>query len=368
MLHFAIMNVTANTQDKYRLRIVFWETTTACNLSCRHCRRQDTAPESALQDLTTKESLNLIEDVKQAGRPLLILSGGEPLLRKDLFTLVDYARERDIPLALATNGTCIDKSIAVRIRDSGIRRVSVSLDGADARIHDQFRGIPGAFERAIQGIRLLIQQGISTQINFTLARHNAGQMEQMFTLASALHVDALHLFLLVPVGCGLEIAPAEMLTSTEYEKLLRRFHILSRDYRSSFETRATCAPHYYRIISQMREDNPGSADDTHNITSTHPHHGSRGCLAGINVCFISHRGEVFPCGYLPVSSGNIRTRSLAEIWNESTIFKQLRDYSLLKGKCGKCRFVDVCGGCRARAFAYSGDYLAEEPYCIYTPS
>lgn len=359
-------NIT--NKDTHHLRIVFWETTTACNLSCRHCRRQDTAPDAALQDLTTEEALHLIDGIKEAGSPLLILSGGEPLLRTDLFTLVDHARQQEIPLALATNGTCIDEPLAVRIRDSGIRRVSVSLDGADAGIHDEFRGIPGAFNRAIQGIQLLIQHGVSTQINFTLARHNARQMEEMFELASTLQIAALHLFMLVPVGCGLEIAPDEMLTASEYEKLLRRFHILSGQYRSSFETRATCAPHYYRIIKQMQEGERKGTADAHTGLSGQPHHGSRGCLAGINVCFISHTGEVFPCGYLPVSSGNIRTQSLAEIWQESETFRKLRDYSQLEGKCGICKFIDVCGGCRARAYADTGDYLAEEPYCLYTPS
>ena len=363
-------------------RLVFWELTTGCNLRCVHCRA--TAQELASPyDLSTPDALKVIEQVSSVSRPILILSGGEPLFRKDLFELAAYAVERELLVALATNGTLITPEVAEHIRASGIRRVAISFDGADAETHDAFRGLPGAFEAARRGLRNVQDAGVSTQINTTIARHNAHQLPQILEMALALGVDALHTFLLVPVGCGVNIADEQMVPAADYEKILHWFYDREREGR--LELKATCAPHYFRVRkqrevnerraaqAQMDAPHPGAlgADLKSRAAhpSRHPQMGAvtKGCLAGSGVCFISHRGEVFPCGYLPVKAGDLRTESFAEIWESSPVFAALRDPNNLKGKCGACEFRQICLGCRARAFAATGDYLDEEPFCAYQP-
>ncbi|MFQ5776668.1 MAG: radical SAM protein [Terriglobia bacterium] len=369
-------------------RLIFWELTTGCNLRCIHCRA--TAQELASPlDLSTPEALQVIEQVSNYAHPILILSGGEPLFRKDLFTIASHATRRGLLVALATNGTLINPTVAGRIRDAGIRRVAISLDGADAATHDSFRGLPGSFEAALRGLHAVQAVGVSTQINTTVARHNVRQLPAILDMALRLGVDAFHTFLLVPVGCGVNIADEQMVPADEYEEILHWFYECEREGR--LELKATCAPHYYRIRKQrevserraartqmdaLHPSAPG-ADLRPRAAPTssaqpkrrHPRMGAvtRGCLAGSSVCFISHQGEVYPCGYLPVKAGDLRRQSFAEIWERSPVFAALRDPDNLTGKCGACEFRKLCLGCRARAYAATGNYLAEEPFCIYQP-
>jgi radical SAM protein with 4Fe4S-binding SPASM domain len=378
-------------------RLVFWEVTKGCNLRCVHCRATATELSSTL-DLPTNKALNIIKQVSQLSLPILVLSGGEPLFRHDIFELARYAREGGLRVALATNGTLVNQEIARRIVDAGVRRVAISLDGADAATHDAFRGIPGAFDRALEGLRNLKELGMSVQINMTIARHNAHQLPAVLELARRLGADALHTFLLVPVGCGVNIAEEQMVPADEYEKILNWFY--DRAQEGGIELKATCAPHYFRVVRQRRAAERRAASqaasvpsrDRHDIGPTemtmpgttgialHPRPGypsaphpdsmqamTKGCLAGTGVCFISYQGEVYPCGYLPVLAGNLHQQTLAEIWESATVFRQLRDTGNLKGKCGYCEFRNICMGCRARAFAATGDYLDEEPFCIYEP-
>jgi len=342
-------------------RLVFWETTVACNLECSHCRRLEIGHELSKLDLTTAEGKRLIDQLAECGRPLLILSGGEPLIRPDLFELADYARQKQLACALATNGTLVDQALAEKIAATGIRRVSVSLDGADAQTHDQFRRIPGSFERSLRGIAHARAAGLPVQINMTLARHNAHQLEALFDLAERVGAMALHVFALVPVGCGVEIADEEMLSPEQTERVLNRFYELARQ--SRLETRATCAPQYSRIVRQRRV-----AERAQGGPAAGGPDPGRGCLAGSAVCFISHDGKVFPCGYLPVEAGDIRREAFAAIWLHSPVFARLRRPELLAGKCGICEFVHVCMGCRARAYGQTGDYMNEEPSCPYVPA
>ncbi|MDA2913376.1 radical SAM protein [Acidobacteriia bacterium AH_259_A11_L15] len=372
---------------KFVPRLVFWELTKGCNLRCIHCRA--TAQELASPlDLSTPGALKVIEQVSSYAHPILILSGGEPLFRKDLFQLASYAVERGLLVALATNGTLITPEVAARIRSSGIRRVAISFDGADAPTHDSFRGIPGAFEAGQRGLKNVQEVGLSTQINTTIARHNVHQLPQILEMALALGVDALHTFLLVPVGCGVNIADEQMVPAAEYEKILHWFYDREREGR--LELKATCAPHYFRVRkqrevherraaqAQMDAPHPGTLGANLKPRAAHPSRlpGSRhpqmaavtkGCLAGSAVCFISHQGEVYPCGYLPVKGGDLRRQTFAEIWENSPVFTALRDPDNLKGKCGLCEFRKICLGCRARAYAATGDFLSEEPFCIYEP-
>lgn len=344
-----------------RLALLFWETTAACNLNCIHCRRLDTAKEDALRDLTLDESFALIDSLVKLGRPILVLSGGEPLCRVDIFDIAARASSAGLPLALATNGTLIDSSVAKSIAKSGVRRVSVSLDGADSATHDGFRMLDGSFEAALRGIEELKKAGLSVQINTTIARHNYRQVESLYQLALAIEVDALHIFMLVPVGCGVQIADEQMLSAGDYEAILNWLYDKSKE--GKLRTKATCAPHYFRVMAQRsKADGQKPQRKSSGMEAM-----TRGCLAGSSVCFVSHEGDVFPCGYLPVVAGNTRRMPLEKIWAESELFARLRDPALLGGKCGACEYRNICLGCRARAYYDKGDYLAEEPYCSYVP-
>ena len=389
--------------EEFKPRLIFWEVTKGCNLRCIHCRA--TATElSSPTDLPTKKALDIIDQIAAVSNPILVLSGGEPLYRSDIFQIARYARDRGLRVALATNGTLVTREIARMISDSGVKRVSISLDGADAVTHDSFRGIPGAFEAALYGFRNLKEVGMSVQINMTIARHNAQQLPQVLELAKSVGADALHTFLLVPVGCGVDIADEQMVPPEEYERMLNWFY--DRSLEGGIELKATCAPHYFRVVRQRRVADRHAAESAAREAAPHPgaigptdmlmpggtgislkpqapppgHHTghpgghpgdmnamTKGCLAGTGVCFISHEGEVFPCGYLPAIAGDLRKDKFADIWANAKVFNELRDTNNLKGKCGCCEFRNICMGCRARAFAKTGDYLDEEPFCIYEP-
>ncbi|MEA2063617.1 MAG: radical SAM protein [Gemmatimonadota bacterium] len=348
------------------LRLVFWETTAGCNLSCRHCRRLDTGSEGlALGDMDTAACLELVEQVASFARPILVLSGGEPLIRPDIFQIAAHAAGLGLAVALATNGTLVNEETADKIIASGVRRVAISFDGATAGVHDSFRRQPGSFAKAGAGFRALKARGMSMQVNCTVARHNEHQLDEIVEMALGLGAEALHFFLLVPVGCGVEISREQQLSPERYEQVLNWLYDQERKH-LGLQLKATCAPHYFRIVYQR-----GGGKEITERAKTRGEHGmhsmTRGCLAGSAVCFISHTGEVFPCGYLPVSAGNVKETLLEKIWNEAPLFQVLRDTGNLKGKCGVCEYKNVCMGCRARAYGQTGDYLAEEPYCTYVP-
>ncbi len=385
-------------------RLIFWESTAGCNLACIHCRRITVADQLMPQDLTTQEAFDLIDQVAAFARPIFVLSGGEPLFRPDIFDIARHASDAGLIVALATNGTLIDSAVAQEIKRAGVRRVSVSFDGADAPTHDIFRG-KGAFDAARKGIEELKRIDVPFQINTTVAQHNAHQMPETLALAKGMGAAALHLFLLVPVGCGVEIAEDQQIQADKYEEILNWMY--DAEMEGGIELKATCAPHYFRIARQRQAQerrqgivrerpasmhrqkhagghpagHPGGHPAGH--PGGHPagHPGAtgdengrhamnamtKGCLAGTGVCFVSHRGEVFPCGYLPVEAGNIRNQPFQEIWEGAPLFQELRNPDLLGGKCGLCEFKNLCSGCRARAYGMTADYLAEEPFCTYEP-
>ena len=336
------------------LKRVYWETTSGCNLRCIHCRRLDVPDQPSPQDLTTDQAKDLINELSSFGKPVLILSGGEPLLRRDILGIASYAKHAGLAVGMATNGTLVNENIAREIRDSGIHYASVSLDGAISRTHDIFRGA-GSFEKALRGFSHLREAGIKVQINLTVTRGNVREVSETYDLAARLGACALYLFLLVPVGCGEEIADSEMLSSDEVERWLE--WVDEKDKSGVLPVKAICAPHFYRVERQRKGVlvHPDSQDSR------------KGCLAGIHMCFVSNRGEVFPCGYLPVSCGNVTRKPLREIWRDSETLQKLRNPDLLEGACGVCSFKTICGGCRARAYGVSKNLLAEEPYCAYQP-
>jgi len=315
--------------------IVAWETTAACNLKCGYCRAcASAAPEK--DELATDEAQSFIDSITPL-QPMLILSGGEPLLRPDIFQLARYAKARGLRVSLATNGTLLTPKIADEIAASGIGRVSISLDGATAEMHDKNRGF-GSFEAATKGLEYL-RGKVDFQINFTITNRNESEIFDVLRLAETAGAVALHFFFLVPTGRGRE---RDLITPKRQEELLRM--IDGQRAKTKLEVQVTCAPQYALVAAPERKKRRG------------------GCLAGKNFVFVSRRGEVYPCGYLPVKAGSIREKDFIEIWKNSPVLESLRTHPL-KGKCGSCSHSNICGGCRARAWAQTGDFLDSDPQC-----
>jgi heme b synthase len=342
--------------------MVFWELTARCNLACQHCRAE-AGDQAAEGELSTAEILSAARDIRDAGDPIVVLTGGEPLVRPDIHDLVAGCSRIFSRVALATNGTLVDDAAAARLAAGGIRRASISLDGAVAATHDAFRGLPGSFDDALRGMAALRRAGIPVQVNVTVTRHNRDELGAILDLAMARGADAVHVFVLVPVGCGVTISEDVRLSPAETERVLRWLFDASLELRGRLHIKATCAPQYYRIMRTVSRER--------GIDLQAPSHGmhavTRGCLAGSAVCFISRTGDVQPCGYLPVRVGNVREQPFADIWREASVFAALRDPAALKGKCGSCGYRTVCAGCRARAFADTSDFLGEDRGCAYMP-
>ncbi len=338
-----------------KLRLIAWEITRSCNLFCRHCRAS--AYGRYRGELSTKEALQLIDQIVEVGKPVLILSGGEPLLRHDFFQIAEYAVSNGLRVVIGTNGTLITEEIAARLKEIPISRIGVSLDFPVAELQDKFRGKAGAFEAAIAGIAKARQANIEVQINSTITRLNAPYLNDLVNLALKVGAVAFHPFLLVPTGRGKGLKSVQLLPE-EYERILNWFYDRQIELANKLFFKPTCVPQYLRIVSQ-RAESTKKPELMNSLT--------RGCLAGTGFCFVSHRGRVQGCGYLAGEAGNIRKKSFNQIWSDSPLFVELRDLSNIKGKCGICQYKKVCGGCRARAYEVSGDYLESEPYCFYQP-
>ena len=353
-------HVLKEAPKEARLRLVAWEITRNCNLSCVHCRASATmGPYEG--ELDTAACLNLLDQIHEVGDPIIILTGGEPLLRPDIFEIARYGTDRGLRMVMAPNGTLITQDKARQMADAGIKRISISLDGATREIHDRFRGVDGAFEGALQGIAMAKKAGVEFQINTTITKSNLDQISDIQKLAVDLGAVAHHIFLLVPTGRGKYIVDTEI-DAQEYEETLNWFY--DQRGKSPLQLKATCAPHYYRILRQRaKKEGQPVTFQTHGLDAV-----SRGCLGGVGFCFISHTGIVQPCGFLNVACGDVTQKPFQEIWNHSDVFLRLRDYDCLSGKCGDCEYKKVCGGCRARAFEATGDYMAEEPLCNYLPA
>ncbi len=311
-------------------------------------------------ELDTRASLRLLEQIREIGQPIIILTGGEPLLRTDIFEIAKHGTQLGLRMVMAPNGTLLTRQIAEQLVEAGIQRISISLDGANADSHDAFRGVPGAFAQTLRGVGYARQAGLEFQVNTTIAQTNLAEIPAIQNLAVELGAVAHHIFLLVPTGRGKYMIDQEI-TAQQYEDTLNWFY--DQQGCSPLQLKATCAPHYYRILRQRaRQEGKSVTFDTHGLDAV-----TRGCLGGIGFCFISHRGIVQPCGFLQTNCGDVTQASFARIWRESNILQDLREYDKLKGKCGRCEYKRVCGGCRARAFEATGDYLAQEPLCAYQP-
>ena len=339
------------------LRLIAWEVTRSCNLNCVHCRAAASEGPYA-GELSTEQCFRFIDEVVSFSKPVLILTGGEPLLRQDIFDIAEYGKNRDLRVVMAVNGTLLNAKTVGEAKRVGIQRVSISLDGACSESHDRFRGTTGAFDGAIKGIRYLQEGGIDFQINTTVTKRNLHEIEDLLRLAIQLGAVAHHIFILVPTGRGRDLAGDEV-TAEDYERTLQWFY--EQEGKVPLQLKATCAPQYYRIAHQRGGAEAKGREDTglHAFT--------RGCLGGVSFCFVSHKGDVQPCGYLDITCGNVCQSPFREIWEEADVFKALRNTKMLRGKCGTCEYNVVCGGCRARAFTINGDYLGEEPFCPYEP-
>ena len=341
------------------LRLVAWETTRRCNLSCVHCRAA-AEDHHYNNELDTRAAFTLLDQIREVGQPIIILTGGEPLLRKDIFDITAYGTKIGLKMVMAPNGTLINDENVQKMKASGIKRISISLDGATRERHDAFRGVVGAFDGALNGIQLAKNAGLEFQINTTITKTNLEEIPKILSLAESLGAVAHHIFLLVPTGRGKYIID-QAIDAAAYEETLNWFYD-QRD-KTPLQLKATCAPHYYRILRQRaKADGKKVTFESHGLDAV-----TRGCLAGTGFCFISHIGEVQTCGFLDVKCGDITTSTFREVWENSEVFNKLRNVDDLDGKCGACEYRKVCGGCRARAYEATGDYMAEEPLCTYIP-
>lgn len=341
-------------------KLIAWEVTRSCNLACKHCRAE-AHTEAFEGELDTDEAKKLIASFTGVGKPIVIFTGGEPMMRRDIYDLVSYAHNLGLTCAFAPNGTLITPETAEKIRACGVERCSISIDGPDAASHDSFRGVPGAFSASLKGMDNLKKAGVPFQINTTVTRNNLHSFKDIFNMCEKIGAVAWHIFLLVPMGRAAHLKD-QVITAHEYEEVLHWFYEFRKT--TDMQLKATCAPHYYRIMRQKAH----SEGVQINMANFGMDAMTRGCLGGTGFCFISHRGQVQPCGYLPLDCGNVREKSFPEIWRDSKIFRCLRDKSQYSGKCGKCEYHHVCGGCRARAFSMNGDFMGEEPLCEYQPA
>ncbi len=347
---------------EFELKWIAWEITRRCNLRCVHCRSSSEMEVKGHPDFSTDEGYRLLDDIATFASPVIVLSGGEPLLRADVFDLARYGTSKGFRMCLATNGTLVTPEICGKIKDAGIKMVSLSLDGSTAEVHDNFRNQEGAFEGTVNAARLFKEHGIEFLINSSFTKRNRDEIPKVYKLAKELGATAWYMFMIVPTGRGEEIME-ELIPPDDYESILE-WHYEMECGEEDILVRPTCAPHYYRIRLQKAKE---QGDRVEHRTLKFSTGGAKGCLAGQLIVLIDVDGNVLPCSYFPMSAGNVREQSLKEIWENSPLFKELRDFKEYHGKCGKCEYVNVCGGCRARAYAMTGDYLGPEPFCSYMP-
>lgn len=347
---------------QFEPRWIAWEITRRCNLNCVHCRSSSELEVRDHPDFTIEEAYRVIDDIASYAKPVIVLSGGEPLLRKDVFDIARYGTEKGLRMCLATNGTLVTDEICERIKSSGIRIVSLSLDGASEEIHDDFRKQEGAFAGTINAAKLFKKQGIEFIINSSFTRRNQEDISRVYELAKELGATAWYMFMIVPTGRGEEIMD-ELISKEDYEEVLD-WHYQMEKGEKDMLVRPTCAPHYYRVVLQKSK---GEGEKFERRSLKFSTGGAKGCIAGQLIALIDVDGNVLPCSYFPKYAGNVREQSFKEIWEDSELFQDLRNFKKYKGKCGTCEFINVCGGCRARAYSVYGDYLEEEPFCGYLP-
>jgi heme b synthase len=347
---------------KFEPKWIAWEITRRCNLRCVHCRSSSEEEIKGHPDFSLDEARRILDDISSYAKPVVVLSGGEPLVREDVFEIARYGTERGLRMCLATNGTLVTDDVCRKIRDAGIRICSLSLDGSTKEVHDDFRCQEGAFDGTIKAAELFKKHEIEFIINSSFTKRNQKDVPKVYRLAKDLGATAWYMFMIVPTGRGEDIMN-ELIPKEDYEELLG-WHYRMEKEEEDMLVRPTCAPHYYRVV---RQEAKKEKEKYKHRTLKFSTGGAKGCIAGQLICLIDVDGNVLPCSYFPKAAGNIREQSFKDIWENSELFKKLRNFNGYKGKCGECEFINVCGGCRARAYAVTGDYLDEEPFCSYIP-
>ncbi len=339
--------------------LVIWEVTQACDLACVHCRASAQS-ERHPKELTTEQGYRLLDEIRSFGEPLMVFTGGDPLKRPDLYDLARYAVKIGLRTNVTPSATPLLTAEAIdRFKEAGVSRMAISLDGPDAASHDEFRGIPGTFERAMFALRHARDIGLDTQLQTTITRRNMGRLSEMADIAKEVRTKMWSLFFLIVTGRALE---GDDLQAAEYEKVFEFMYELSKT--AAFGVKTTEAMHYRRYVAQRIKAEHGA---TQNENAKGVAWRTAGVSDGKGFVFVSHTGEIFPSGFLPVTGGNVLEDSLTDVYRNSDLFQTLRDTTQRGGKCGLCEYQKICGGSRSRAFALTGDYLAEDPRCIYQP-
>lgn len=338
--------------------VLVWELTQACELACKHCRA-DAQPLRHPAELTTAEGKDLLDETRRFGEDqLVVFSGGDPLVREDAFELIEYGLERGLQLTLTPSGTgSLTADRIQTLADLGLRRMALSIDGGTAEAHDEFRQERGSFEQTVEASRAARVVGLPLQINTTVCSETVGELPSIRDLVAEFDAVLWSVFFLVPVGRGRVLDPV---TPDHAERIMEWLVDVQRD--AEFGLKTTEAPHYRRVAFQRNGE-----DDTVSGRPGDDLGRSVGITAGNGFAFVSHLGEVFPSGFLPHSAGNVRDRSIVDIYRDSDLFVSLRDPDALRGKCGACPYRHVCGGSRSRAYAYTGDLLESDPLCSYVP-
>ncbi len=344
--------------------VISWNLTYRCNLACEHCyldagARPEVQSEAFADrsELSTEGCLRVIDEVASfAPNCLLILTGGEPLLRRDIIEIIRYAAAKELWVVVGTNGVKITENLAQTLQREGARGVSLSLDALDAERHDTFRRVRGAWRNTVEGAKILARVGLPFIVQTTVARHNVGELAGLADFAAdVLGATVWNLYFLVPTGRGAHVSDLE---SHEYDGVLAELYTLQRKFAGRMLVNAKCAPHYVRVLTDKDPDSPFLKSYAG---------GAGGCPAGTHYLGIRPNGDVTPCPYLPLFGGNLNESSLRDIWSTSDLFVRIRQRTDLGGRCGACELNPACGGCRARAFGMTGDVMAEDPLCTHTP-
>jgi AdoMet-dependent heme synthase len=359
--------------------VAIWETTRACDLACRHCRAE--AISSPLPgELSTAEGIRLLDELADMGTPICVLSGGDPAKRRDLLQLIRHGTERGMRMATIPAATpLLTRSFVFALKQAGLAQMALSLDGPTAASHDSFRGVPGAFDRTIEGALYAREAGLPLQINTVFGAHNERDFDALAGLVRELGVVFWEVFFLVPMGRGRELG---QMSGDQFEALFEKLATVAKQV--DFIVKVTEAPHYRRFLMQAKARERSLHQETspvaHREKGMLPAHMRRdfgpggsiglapkGVNSGNGHLFVSYCGDIYPSGFLPLGCGNVRSDSLTNVYRSHRVFKELRQPDLLKGKCGICEFRHICGGSRARSYAMTDDYLAEEPFCAYEP-
>ncbi|NLN86959.1 MAG: putative heme d1 biosynthesis radical SAM protein NirJ2 [Syntrophomonadaceae bacterium] len=325
--------------------LVSWNTTNQCNMFCDHCYRD--AGARSEEELSTAQARKLIEEIKKAGFQIMIFSGGEPLMRPDVYELADFATSLGLRAVMGSNGSLITAQVARQIKEAGFMAAGVSLDSLDPVKNNNFRKLDNAYQLTVEGMHNLKKAEVPFQVHTTVMDWNVGELEAITDFAIEIGAMAHHIFFLVPTGRAVNIED-EALKVAEYEKTLAR--LMEKQRKVPIEIKPTCAPQFIRVA-----DKKGI-----------PLRFSKGCLAGISYCIISPTGDVQPCAYMDMQLGNVKEQPFDKIWRENETLQRLRTLEY-QGKCGICDFKKRCGGCRARANYYNGDFMAEDTWCLYHP-